>query len=57
MLEPYALRQHERTVAARGKKDPLRTRRTRVDLSPARVARAYRRRSKANTRASDPSIP
>jgi len=42
-LEPYALRQHERALAARGKKAPLPSPPDQgVDASPARVARAYR---------------
>ena len=43
VLEPWAVRQHERAVAARGKKTPPPAPPDQgVDLSPARVARAYR---------------
>ena len=42
-LEPAALRQHDREVAARGKKTPAPGPPDQgVDVSPARVARAYR---------------
>ncbi len=54
VLEPWALRQHERAVAARGKKkpppappDPG------VDVSPARVARAYRAAIEADPSTTD----
>jgi hypothetical protein len=43
VLEPYAVRQYERAVEARGKKTPPPAPPDQgVDISPARVARAYR---------------
>lgn len=43
VLEPWALRQHERAVAARGMKSPPPAPPDQgVDVSPARAARAYR---------------
>lgn len=43
VLEPWALRRYERAVAARGKKTPPPAPPDQgVDISPARVARAYR---------------
>jgi len=54
VLEPYALRQYERALAARGKKTPPPEPPDQgVDLSPARVARAYRAGIEADPGASD----
>lgn len=47
-LEPHALRAHERAVAAKGKKAPPAPPDPGVDVSPARVARAYRAAVEAN---------
>jgi hypothetical protein len=54
VLEPWALRQHERAVAARGKKTPPPGPPDQgVDLSPARVSRAYRAAIEADASTSD----
>ena len=54
VLEPYALRQHERAVAALGKKTaPAAPPDQGVDISPARVARAYRAGVEADQSTSD----
>ena len=53
-LEPSALRRHEREVAARGKKTPPPGPPDQgVDVSPARVARAYRAAIEADAAAVD----
>lgn len=54
VLEPYALRQHERAVQARGKKTPPPAPPDQgVDVSPARVARAFRAAIEADPGTSD----
>ena len=54
VLEPWALRQHERAVLARGKKTPpLAPPDQGVDISPARVARAYRAAIEADPSTTD----
>jgi hypothetical protein len=54
VLEPLALRRHERAVAARGRKSaPPAPPDQGVDVSPARVARAYRAAIDADTGAAD----
>ena len=54
VLEPYALRQHQRAVEARGRKTPTAAPPDQgVDISPARVARAYRAAIEADPATSD----
>jgi hypothetical protein len=54
VLEPWALRRHERAVAARGKKTPPPEPPDQgVDTTPARVARAYRAAIEADTSTTD----
>lgn len=54
VLEPWALRRHERAVAARGKKTPPPEPPDQgVDTSPARVARAYRAAIEADISTAD----
>ena len=54
VLEPSALRQHERAVQARGKKTPPPAPPGQgVDVSPARVARAYRAAVEADPSTTD----